>query len=93
MISKKTGHLRQISVVVFICISWIVNNKKRCQGIILFKYYQKKPSCFDLESDSKKNPKKITSKRKRVSEFIIDETAIKVGSELIWLWVTIYQLA
>ena len=28
-------------------------------------------------------------KRKRVSEFIIDETQIKVGSEVIWLWVAI----
>jgi putative transposase len=33
--------------------------------------------------------KKISSKRKRISEFIIDETLVKVGSELIWLWVAI----
>jgi putative transposase len=28
-------------------------------------------------------------KNKKILEFIIDETAIKVGSELIWLWVVI----
>ncbi len=34
-------------------------------------------------------PKKISSKRKRISEFIIDETLLKVGFEFIWLWVVI----
>ena len=34
-------------------------------------------------------PKRISSKRKRISEFIVDETAIKAGSECIWLWVAI----
>ena len=37
----------------------------------------------------KYHPKKISSKRKRISEFIIDETLLKVGSEFIWLWVAI----
>jgi putative transposase len=37
----------------------------------------------------KYNPRKIFSKRRRISEFIIDETLLKVGSEYIWLWVTI----
>jgi putative transposase len=37
----------------------------------------------------KYKPKKIISKRKRIAEFIIDETTIKVGSEFIWLWVAI----
>ena len=31
----------------------------------------------------------MSSKSKRISEFIIDETLIKVGSELVWLWVAI----
>ena len=35
----------------------------------------------------KYHPQKISSKIKRISEFIIDETLIKVGSELVWLWV------
>ncbi len=37
----------------------------------------------------KYNPQKIASKKKKVDEFIIDETVIKVGSEVIWLWVAI----
>ena len=37
----------------------------------------------------KYHPQRISSKSKRISEFIIDETLIKVGSEYIWLWVAI----
>ena len=37
----------------------------------------------------KYNTQKIASKKKKVDEFIIDETVIKVGSEVIWLWVAI----
>jgi len=37
----------------------------------------------------KYRPRKILSKKKRISEFIIDGTLIKVGSEYIWLWVAI----
>ena len=37
----------------------------------------------------KYTPQKISIKKKRISEFIIDETLIKVGPEYIWLWVTI----
>ncbi len=35
----------------------------------------------------KYHPKKISSKRKRIAEYIIDETLIKVGSQYIWLWI------
>jgi putative transposase len=37
----------------------------------------------------KYKPQKISSKRKKVDEFVIDETQIKVGSRYIWLWVAI----
>ena len=37
----------------------------------------------------KYNPQKIASKKKKVDEFVIDETVIKVGSKVIWLWVAI----
>ena len=37
----------------------------------------------------KYKPKKISYKRKKIDEFIIDETQIKVGSQYIWLWVAI----
>jgi putative transposase len=35
------------------------------------------------------NPKKTSSKRMKIEEYIVDETLIKVGSELVWLWVAI----
>ncbi len=34
-------------------------------------------------------PQRIFSRRKKISEFIVDETVLKVGSELIWLWIAI----
>ena len=37
----------------------------------------------------KYKPKRICSRMKMISEFIIDETLIKAGSELLWLWVAI----
>jgi putative transposase len=37
----------------------------------------------------KYHPKKILSKRKRISEFIVDETLVKVGSDHNWLWIVI----
>ena len=35
------------------------------------------------------HPRKIPLKRKKIEEYIVDETLIKVGSELVWLWVAI----
>ena len=40
----------------------------------------------------KYRPKKISLTKTKVSEFIIDETLIKVGSELIGLWVVAIEL-
>ncbi len=37
----------------------------------------------------KYKPKRKCLKNKKIQEYIIDETAIKTGSELIWLWVVI----
>ena len=37
----------------------------------------------------KYNHQKIASKKKKVDEFVIDETVIRVGSKVIWLWVAI----
>jgi len=31
----------------------------------------------------------VSSKKRKVLEYVIDETIIKVGSELIWLWIAI----
>jgi len=37
----------------------------------------------------KYKPKKMSKKKKKINEFIIDETVVKGGSEYIWLWVAI----
>ena len=37
----------------------------------------------------KYKPKRLFYKRSNISEFIVDETQIKVGSEYVWLWVAI----
>jgi putative transposase len=34
-------------------------------------------------------PRKILSKSKSISEFVVDETLFKVGSDYVWLWVAI----
>lgn len=34
----------------------------------------------------KYKPQRLLSKTKKIDEFIVDETLIKVGSEFIWLW-------
>ena len=37
----------------------------------------------------KYHPLKVSSRRKNILEYIVDETLIKVGSEYVWLWVAI----
>ena len=37
----------------------------------------------------KYQPQRLLSNTKKIDEYIIDETLIKVGSELIWLWIAI----
>src|SRR4249919_4366320 len=37
----------------------------------------------------KYQPQRLSSKTKKIIEYIVDETLIKVGSEYIWLWVAI----
>ena len=34
-------------------------------------------------------PTKIWKKRKKYQQFIVDETLIKVGNQIIWLWIAI----
>jgi len=37
----------------------------------------------------KYHPQKLSYRRRKISEYVVDETLIKVGSESIWLWVAI----
>jgi transposase-like protein len=45
-----------------------------------------------MEVDSRYRPETISIKRRKVFEFIIDETQIKVGSHYFWLWVGIKSI-
>ncbi len=42
-----------------------------------------------MELNSKVQTQKVFTKKRKISEFIVDETLIKVGNEFIWLWVAI----
>jgi putative transposase len=37
----------------------------------------------------KYHPQKLSYRRKKITEYVVDETLVKVGSEFIWLWVAI----
>ncbi len=65
-------------------------------GLSLRRTAERLSSCFIKRNHvtiwnwiQKYHPKKISSKSTRISEFIVDETLLKVGSEFIWLWVAI----
>jgi putative transposase len=54
--------------------------------------FYKEKSCINQSGIGYKtiNPKRyLKGRKKKIEEFIIDETLIKIGSELIWLWVAI----
>jgi putative transposase len=59
-------------------------------------YFSERLSCFVKRNHvsiwnrvQKYHPKKVSSSKKKIVEFIVDETLIKVGSEYIWLWITV----
>ena len=37
----------------------------------------------------KNNPKKTFSRKRKIQEFVIDETPVRVGSQYAWLWVAV----
>jgi putative transposase len=47
-------------------------------------------SCFNLEQIQKYKPQEL-KKKKKIDEYIIDETIVKAGSKLIWLWIAIIE--
>ena len=68
-------------------------------GLSLRKTSERLSSCFIKRNHvsiwnwiQKYKPKKIFERKKKIEEFIIDETLIKIGSELIWLWVATIEI-
>src|SRR5215210_9363013 len=68
-------------------LSWSFT-KEYFQGLILFAHSQQKPYSYQ-GLDPKYKPKRPFCKGSSISEFIVDETQIRVGSEYVWLWVAI----
>jgi putative transposase len=65
-------------------------------GLSLRRTSERLSSCFIKRNHvsiwnwiQKYNPQKIASKKKKIDEFVIEETVIKSGSKVIWLWVAI----
>ncbi|MBA3977847.1 MAG: IS6 family transposase [Nitrosopumilus sp.] len=65
-------------------------------GLSLRRASERLSSCFVKRNHvsiwnwiQKYKPKKLSNKRKRIEEYIIDETIIKVGSDYMWLWIAI----
>jgi putative transposase len=61
-------------------------------GLSLRKVSERLSSCFIKRNHisiwnwiQNYNPHMVSSKKRKVLEYVIDETIIKVGSELIWL--------
>ena len=60
---------------------------------IIVLFYKAKKSCINQSGigyKQKYRPKKIFERKKKIKEFIIDET-LKIGSELIWLGLLDYR--
>ena len=56
---------------------------------ILSSYFIKRNHVSIWNWIQKYKPKRLSSKKKTVKGFVVDETLLKIGSELIWLWVAI----
>ena len=67
--------------------------KKDIQKIIALFYKERNHVIQSIWNWIQKyKPKKIFERKKKIEEFIIDETLIKISSELKWLWVVAIEL-
>jgi putative transposase len=48
-------------------------------------------SIWNLIQKYKPQKLKKEKKKKNIDEYVIDETVVKAGSELIWLWIAIIE--
>ena len=85
---KETGHLQDTLAMVCIC-TFLACRLEMWPKRYLFCTLSREATLQSGSGFRNIDPKRISSKRKRISEFIVDETAIKAGSECIWLWVAI----
>ena len=84
----ETEHLQSMYAMVCICIFQAYRLGEPLKGL----------SCFVKRNHvtiwnwiQKYRPQKVIDQRKKISEFIIDETLVKVGSEYIWFGLRLNQ--
>ena len=85
---KETEHLQSILAMVCIC-TFSGLSLRNVAKALSFLHIVKRSHVSIWNWIQKYQPKRISSKRNKIAEFIVDETVIKVGSELVWLWVAI----
>jgi len=81
---KETEHLQRILAMVCICTFLAYHLEmlpKRCLSCT-----SSREAMLQSGTGFKSTSPKRYRQRKRISEFIVDETLIKVGSDFIWLW-------
>jgi putative transposase len=86
IISRNRTPSKYIYYGLYFCFSGL---SLRRASKILSSYFIKRYHVSIWNWIQKYHPKKLLSKRKKISEFVIDETLIKIGSEYIWLWVAV----
>ena len=87
-VAKETEHLQGILVMVCICTFLV------CHLEMLPKHHHfcilSREAMLQSGTGFKSNKlQKMSSKRKMASQFIIEGTQIKIGSESFWLWIAI----
>jgi putative transposase len=86
MICRKRNRIEQKDItyalhLYFNCLS-LRNTSKALSRFIKRSHFAIR-DCWIL----KYKPERLFFRKIKISEFIIDQTQIKIGSELIWLWV------
>ena len=88
--TKETEHLQEYNIGYGLYLYFLgLSLRERGQGIVTSSYSQKK-SCIISKKwkwIQKFRHRRISStRRKKISEYIVDETILQVGPQYIWLW-------
>ncbi|MEJ7642918.1 MAG: DDE-type integrase/transposase/recombinase [Candidatus Nitrosocosmicus sp.] len=89
-ISIVIGRNRTPSVYIGYCLYFYFSGLSlRRTSQILSSHFIKRNHVSIWNWIQKYKPQRISSKKKKFEEFVVDETLLKIGSELVWLWVAI----
>jgi len=82
--NTRTVYWLWFAFVLYEFILW-----KPCKSIIFFIHGEHKPVSIWKWIQKYKPKKKIGSNKRRIYEYVIDDTVIKPGSGCTWLWIAI----